>query len=72
LFEQYVGRQLATIPNTQLYLEILYDEGKRSVDWIVVCDNTVILVEVKSVRRTEAVRLGIPVHLAQQQPMSKE
>lgn len=35
------------IPNTQLYPDILYDEGKRSVDWIVVCDNAVILAEVK-------------------------
>lgn len=57
LFEQYIGRQLATIPNAQVHPEILYDNGsKRSVDWIVVCDDVVILVEVKSVRPTEAVR----------------
>lgn len=59
LFEQYVGRQLATIPNAQVRPEIVYDKGgKRSVDWIVVCAAVVILVEVKSVRPTEPVRMG--------------
>ncbi|WP_156764715.1 hypothetical protein [Mycobacterium sp. 1081908.1] len=59
LFEQYVGRQLATIPNAQIHPEIVYDKGgKRSVDWVVVCADAVILVEVKSVRPTEPVRMG--------------
>jgi hypothetical protein len=61
LFEQYVGRQLQQIPNAQVHPEVSYDEhNKRSVDWIVVCENTVILVEVKSVRPTEDIRLGKP------------
>ena len=61
LFEQYVGRQLAQIPNAIVYPEILYDkDNKRSVDWIVVCGGAVVLVEVKSVRPTEAIRLGMP------------
>jgi hypothetical protein len=61
LFEQYVGRLLLTIPNTQVYPEIPYDSyNKRSVDWIVVCDNAVLLVEVKAVRPIEPVRLGSP------------
>lgn len=61
LFEQYVGRQLQRIPNAVVHREIVYDkDNKRSVDWIVVCKGTVILVEVKSVRPTEAVRLGKP------------
>ncbi|VEG40472.1 Uncharacterised protein [Mycolicibacterium flavescens] len=59
LFEQYVGRQLATIPNVIVHPEVVYDKGaKRGVDWIVVCDSVIILVEVKSVRPTEAVRVG--------------
>jgi hypothetical protein len=52
LFEQYIGRQLATIPDAQVHPEVVYDKGsKRSVDWIVVCRDAVILVEVKSVSR---------------------
>ena len=58
LFEQYVGRQLQQIPNAIVYPEIVYDkDNKKSVDWIVVCEDTVILVEVKSVRPTEDIRL---------------
>ena len=61
LFEQYVGRQLQTIPGAQVHPEILYGKDeKRSVDWIAVCDNAVLLVEVKSVRPTDPVRLGSP------------
>jgi hypothetical protein len=61
LFEQYVGRQLQTIPGAQVHHEIVYGpENKRSVDWIAVCDNAVLLVEVKSVRPTDPVRLGSP------------
>lgn len=60
LFEQYVGRLLKTIPNATVYPEIHYDPDgdKRSVDWIVVWDNAVLLVEVKSARATQAIRLG--------------
>jgi hypothetical protein len=61
LFEQYVGRQLRTISGAQVHPEIIYGkEEKRSVDWIAVCDNAVLLVEVKSVRPTDPVRLGSP------------
>jgi hypothetical protein len=61
LFEQYIGRQLGTIPNVQVHPEIVYgNPEKRSVDWIVICASVVILVEVKSVRPTEAVRVGTP------------
>lgn len=59
LFEQYIGRQLKTIPNAKVSPEVVYDNGgKRSVDWFIVCSDVVVLVEVKSVRPTEAVRLG--------------
>jgi hypothetical protein len=61
LFEQYVGRQMQQIPDAEVHPEVLYDkDNKRSVDWIVVCEGTVILVEVKSVRPTEDIRLGKP------------
>lgn len=60
LFEQYVGRLLEIIPDATVHSEIHYDPDgdKRSVDWIVVWDNAVLLVEVKSARATEAIRMG--------------
>jgi hypothetical protein len=60
LFEQYVGRVLRTIPDARVYPEIIYDprRNKRSVDWIVLWDNVVLLVEVKSTRSTQEIRMG--------------
>lgn len=58
LFEQYVGRQLQTIPNANVYSEITYDDHQLSVDWIVESRSAVILVEVKSTRATEDIRMG--------------
>lgn len=60
LFEQYVGRVLRTIPDAQVHPEIIYDPkgNKRSVDWIVQWDNVVLLVEVKSTRATQEIRMG--------------
>jgi len=60
LFEQYVGRQLGTIPEAQVLPEIVYNDNDRSVDWIVVGKEAVILVEVKAARSTEDIRLGSP------------
>jgi hypothetical protein len=61
LFEQYVGRQLGQVSDATVYAEITYGkDNNRSVDWIVVCQDAVILVEVKSVRPTDAIRLGKP------------
>lgn len=63
LFEQYVGRQLQLIPGATVIPEIIYTGGStrdRSVDWIVVFDNLVLLVEVKSAAPTEENRLGGP------------
>ena len=60
-FEQYVGRLLNLVGGATVHPEIVYGGGSsRSVDWIVVCDKAVLLVEVKSVRPTEPVRLGSP------------
>jgi hypothetical protein len=60
-FEQYVGRLLKLITGATVYPEIVYGkDSNRSVDWIVVCEKAVLLVEVKSVRPTDPVRLGSP------------
>lgn len=45
---------------TGFVLRITSEHNKRSVDWIAVCGDTLILVEVKSVRPTEDIRLGKP------------
>lgn len=63
LFEQYVGRQLTLLPDATILPEILYKEHKseaRSIDWFVIFDELVLLVEVKSAIPTEPVRLGTP------------
>lgn len=59
LFEQYVGRQLGLLADAMVYPEIIYRDERRSVDWIVVFDDLVLLVEVKSTRPTEPLRLGV-------------
>ncbi|WP_406259350.1 hypothetical protein OH779_40685 [Actinacidiphila glaucinigra] len=58
LFEQYIGRQLRQLPNAEVHSEIIYRDERRSVDWIVVFDDLVLLVEVKSTRPTQQLRLG--------------
>ncbi len=62
LFEQYIGRQLRLLPDAEVLPEISYVEGrqkKESVDWIVVFDDLVLLVEVKASMPTENARLGL-------------
>ncbi len=59
LFEAYVGRQLQLIPRGKVLSAVTYGRhNQETVDWIVVFEDTVLLVEVKSVRPTEPVRLG--------------
>lgn len=59
LFEAYIGRQLDLWPEAEVVPEIIYGrDNKRSVDWIVVTDELVLLVEVKSVRPTQHLRLA--------------
>jgi hypothetical protein len=63
LFEQYIGRQLRLLTGAQVLPEITYGPraGRRkTVDWIVVLPEAVLLVEVKSAIPTEPVRLGTP------------
>ncbi|MFF7415438.1 hypothetical protein [Streptomyces lydicus] len=59
LFEQYVGRQLRQLPDAEVHAEIVYRDERRSVDWIVLFDDLVLLVEVKSTRPTQQLRLGV-------------
>ncbi|MDT0310265.1 hypothetical protein RM780_25410 [Streptomyces sp. DSM 44917] len=59
LFEAYVGRQLALLPDATVIPEIAYGRNRaRSVDWIVITNELVLLVEVKSVRPTQHLRLA--------------
>lgn len=60
LFEAYVGRQLQLLRDAIVLPEIVYGrrKGEASVDWIVIFDDCVLLVEVKSTRPTEHVRLA--------------
>ena len=61
LFEAYVGRQLHLLADAVVLPEIAYGTKKKaelSVDWFVIFDECVVLVEVKSTRPTEPVRLA--------------
>ncbi|WP_203818964.1 hypothetical protein [Paractinoplanes ferrugineus] len=59
LHEDYVGRQFATVPDAQVYPEIMYRERKQQVastDWFVVFDDLVLLIETKATRSPLAAR----------------
>lgn len=59
LLEDYVGRQLSSMPGVQILPEVTYKEGKnlvQSVDWILVFDDLVLLVEAKARRTAAATR----------------
>ncbi|MFJ4767494.1 hypothetical protein ACIP88_00025 [Streptomyces uncialis] len=59
LFEQYIGRQLRQLPDAEVHSEIIYRDERRSVDWIVVFNDLILLIEVKSTRPTQQLRLGV-------------
>jgi hypothetical protein len=59
LHEDYVGRQLATLPGVSVHPEIVYRERKqeaKSIDWFVVFDDLVLLIETKATRSPLAAR----------------
>jgi len=61
LFEAYVGRHLRLLPDAHVIPAITYGhDNRQSVDWLVVLPEVVLMVEVKSVRPTDAVRRGGP------------
>ena len=59
LLEDYIGRQLASMPSVDVHPEVAYTERRnaiQSVDWIVVFDDLVLLVEAKATRTPAAAR----------------
>lgn len=58
VFQEYVGRQLRLMPGAVVLPEIVYDDSQRSVDWIVIFDEVVVLVEAKSTRLSHLARMG--------------
>lgn len=59
LLEDYIGRQLASLPAVEVHPEVTYKEKKNvidSVDWIAVFDDLVLLVEAKATRTPAAAR----------------
>lgn len=59
LFQAYIGRQLAQLPDAIIYPEVVYDRDQRSVDWFAVWDDVVVLIEVKSARLRQGARMGL-------------
>lgn len=58
-FEAYVGAHLALIGAARVHPEVVYGSPERkTVDWFVVTDEAVVLVEVKAARPVLAVRTG--------------
>ena len=62
LLEDYVGRQLSTLPDADVHSEIEYGPTKKSrgksIDWIVVFPDAVLLVEAKATRLRADARVG--------------
>ena len=59
LHEDYVGRQFKTLPDARVCPEIVYRERKqeaKSIDWFVVFDDLVLLIETKATRSPLAAR----------------
>jgi hypothetical protein len=59
LLEDYIGRQLAALPDAAVHPEVTYKQGKndvKSVDWIVVFADLVMLVEAKATRAPAGAR----------------
>jgi hypothetical protein len=59
VFQHYVGMNLQLIPNAMVLPEVEYSRSHHTVDWIVVFDELVVLVEVKATRLTERSRAGV-------------
>lgn len=62
MFEHYVGTQLGLLEHATVHPEIEYGKPmKKTVDYFVITDAAVVLVEVKSARPIRATRLGEPL-----------
>ena len=54
-----MGRQLGLLPDAVVLPEITYGKnGERSVNWFAIFDDCIVLIEVKSTRPSEPVRLA--------------
>lgn len=75
LLEDYVGRQLASMPDVDVHSEVTYTERRnviKSVDWIVVFDDLVLLVETKATRTPAATRAAdVTAHDTYQETLGK-
>lgn len=61
MFERYVGAQLSTLTHASVEPEIVYGkDGELSVDYFVITEEVVVLVEVKTARPVRSTRLGQP------------
>ncbi|WP_181724069.1 hypothetical protein [Nocardia gipuzkoensis] len=61
LFEHYIGRNLRLIEGAEVHPEIVYGKNQeKSVDWLVVMPDLVLLVECKLKRLALAARAGDP------------
>jgi hypothetical protein len=61
MFERYVGEQLRLLQYAQVVPEIVYGKPeKRTVDYFLITDEAVVLVEAKAARPTWHARLGDP------------
>jgi len=58
VFQEYVGRQLRLLSGGTVVPEIFYDGEQRSVDWFVIFDELVLLVEAKTTRLSHLARMG--------------
>lgn len=58
VFQEYVGRQLRLMPGGNVVPDIVYNGSQRSVDWFVIFDEVVVLVEAKSTRLSVHGRMG--------------
>jgi hypothetical protein len=59
LHEDYVGRQFAALPAVRVFPEVVYRQRRqeaKSIDWFVVFDDLVLLVETKATRSPLAAR----------------
>jgi len=59
MFEKYIGAQLRLLPQPVIHPEIVYGStGQKSCDYLLVFEEVVVLVEVKTLRPTIFVRTG--------------
>jgi len=61
LFEDYVGRQFATVPGVTVEPGVEYHRGKDrmdTTDWSIILDDAVLLVEAKAGRLKARARAG--------------